>query len=864
MPRRPRPAGPVTLAAVALAATALALAGTVQGAGDSLARSAARSWHAVFGDRPQAAPTPKHRVLVVLAAPSLADRLAAVDETPRPEEQRRWTAEAEGAQRLLLAGLLKRGVAVHRDEVFTRTFNGFSATAGARAVAELERAAGVAGVYPVRTVYPAAASLRPDFGEGGASGAPVSLPGFDGRGVTVALLDGGVDRSHPYLRGRVLRGFDLVDGDRNVSPAARPDEPAIVETHGTRMAGLVVGRDGPRGLSGVAPGARVLPVRVLGWQPTADGGHALLGRGDVLLAGLELAVDPDGDGDVEDATPIALAPVIEPYAAFVDSPEARAVAGAASLGTLVVAPAGNDGRPGPGFGSIGAPGGASEALAVGALDARRQVLQSDVTLRVGSDEVLDGHARVLGAAGPTQAADLRVAALVGPTLGSPDRAPTQAADGTALADFFDRNGVSRVAGQAVLLEGGTALEQRVRNAVAAGASAVLVSGSELPAGALDSERGETLPILAVPGEAASEILDGLASGRDATVSLASSTRVANASLLDVAAFSSGGVAFDGRVRPDVVAPGVGLRTADPGGGYATATGTSAAAAVTAGAAALVAHARPGLTALELKGILVGAAGQLARGSAPLPVTAQGAGLVDPSRAAAAELAVVPAALAFGRTDGPGWSEVQPLTVSNVSSRELTVHFGVAPDAAGEPLAFSAEPGSLTLAPGASAEARIGVEATSDIARGASGVLVVSADGAQPVRVPWAIARRAAGGGPLVGDVHLSHREFAPSAIAPVVLAFRAGRVDDTPDGEAIEPVGLLEVELWTAEGTRLGVLARLRDVLPGRYAFGLTGRDPAGGPLPDGTYVIRIRAQSVDGGDGARPSTAEAVFTIRR
>jgi len=133
-----------------------------------------------------------------------------------------------------------------------------------------------------------------------------------------------------------------------------------------------------------------------------------------------------------------------------------------------------------------------------------------------------------------------------------------------------------------------------------------------------------------------------------------------------------------------------------------------------------------------------------------------------------------------------------------------------------------------------------------------------------VRVPWAVARREAKLAPLVGDVKLSHHEFAPSNVAPVVLAFRAGRVDRVPDGETIEPVGVLELELWTAEGRRLGVLARLRDVLPGRYAFGLTGRGPGGRVLEEGVYVLRLRAYPVDGDDGALPSTAEAVFTIVR
>jgi minor extracellular serine protease Vpr len=854
MPRRPRLTQPVLLAAMALAATALTLAGTVQGAGESAARMTANAWHAVFGDRPQAAPAPAQRVLVVLAAPSLADRVAAAGEAPSPRQQRRWTAEVEGTQRLLLAGLRERGITLQREHAFLRTFNGFSASVSPRAVAELERANGVAGVYPVRTVYPAAAERR-DFGEGRAPTVEVSLPGFDGSGVTIALLDGGVDRRQPGLRSKVMRGFDLVSDGRNVAPAARPDQPGTVETHGTRLAGLVVGP------GGVAPGARILPLRVLRWERAADETYALLGLGDTLLAGIERAVDPDESGDVEDAAAIALVPLVEPFAAFADSPEARAVAGAAKLGTLVVAPVGNDGRPGPGFGSIAGPGGASEALTVGAVDTRRQVLSTRTTLRIASEVVLDEPARVLGSVAP-KAAGLQIVALLGPTLGRPDRAAGEQADGGDLADFFDREGVSLAAGRAVVLSAGPGLEQRVRNAAAAGAAAVLVSGTELPAGALDREEGAGTPVVALPAGVAREVVAGLGHGERAYVSLGAPAPVSNPALMDVAAFSSGGVAFDGRVKPDVVAAGVGLTTADPGGGEATATGTSAAAAVAAGAAALVAQARPELGPLELKGALVGAAGQLARGSIPLSVTSQGSGLVDPRQAAAAELAVEPATLAFGRGAGPGWSEVRSVTVHNISTRELTVGFALAPDAAGEPLSFGARPTSLKLPAGASADVTIGVEATGDLSEGSGGALVVSAGGAQSVRVPWAIAPRTSGRGPLVGDVQLSHTAFAPSGAAPVVLAFRAGRVEATPEGEAIEPVGLLELELWTAQGKPLGVLARLRDVLPGRYAFGLTGRGPDGRALTAGTYVIRLRAHPVDGDDGTRPSTAEAVFTI--
>ena len=150
--------------------------------------------------------------------------------------------------------------------------------------------------------------------------------------------------------------------------------------------------------------------------------------------------------------------------------------------------------------------------------------------------------------------------------------------------------------------------------------------------------------------------------------------------MDITPFSSGGVAFDGRVKPDLVAPGVGLATSDAGGeGFATVTGSSAAAAVVAGAAALVAEARPNLTAVDLQSALVGSGGRLRRDDLALPVTSQGGGLVDPMHAATAEIAVEPATLAFGRAEGPEWNAARTVTVRNVSSRPLTMSFGLLPD-----------------------------------------------------------------------------------------------------------------------------------------------------------------------------------------
>src|SRR4029079_14683465 len=117
----------------------------------------------------------------------------------------------------------------------------------------------------------------------------------------------GVDAAQAALAGRLRWGFGVVGGDGKPRPDDDPAGQGRVEAHGTRMAALV---------AAVAPGAKIVPLRVVGWQQGKDGGYALTGRGDQLIAGLERAVDPNGDGAVTDSATIALAPLVAPFAAF--------------------------------------------------------------------------------------------------------------------------------------------------------------------------------------------------------------------------------------------------------------------------------------------------------------------------------------------------------------------------------------------------------------------------------------------------------------------------------------------------------------------------------------------------------------------
>lgn len=97
-----------------------------------------------------------------------------------------------------------------------------------------------------------------------------------GAGVRVAVLDTGVDATHPALAGKVLPGYDFVDRDTDASEVGSTADPGF--GHGTHVAGLVIL---------TAPDARIMPLRVLNPQ----------GQGDIwmLAEAILYAVDPDGN-----------------------------------------------------------------------------------------------------------------------------------------------------------------------------------------------------------------------------------------------------------------------------------------------------------------------------------------------------------------------------------------------------------------------------------------------------------------------------------------------------------------------------------------------------------------------------------------
>ncbi len=316
---------------------------------------------------------------------------------------------------------------IFRDVVsYYRVWNGFAATVKTSDIPQLSYPG--SQVRSVRRAFPA-------------SSEPVTVPGASpikpaglNRTPPVAVLDTGVDSAQ--LKDHADPGYDAVDRDRDPKPGSLNGRK---ETSGTALAGVVAGL-----------GQRVLPIRIASFR--AVGGQVeAQATTDDLLAGIEHAVDPNGDGDTSDHVPVVLVGVNAPYAGFTNSPEAEAVKGAEGLGTLIVAPAGNEGAAKPGSGTIGSPASARDSLAVGALAGDQPQPRTELTL--DGEHIAD--AAVLAGDPPPN----------GQTAG-----PVSATDTAALG-----KSLTRIKGKVVIVEAGANPAAQAAAAAAVGARAVVIA-----------------------------------------------------------------------------------------------------------------------------------------------------------------------------------------------------------------------------------------------------------------------------------------------------------------------------------------------------------------------------------------------------
>jgi serine protease AprX len=192
-----------------------------------------------------------------------------------------------------------------------------------------------------------------------------AIPGVNGSGVTVAVVDTGIS-DHPALSGKVIANVSKVTGDPST---------ADKHGHGTHIAGIIAGNSSASyGITsdyrgGIAPGVKLVNVRVLG----ADG----TGWTSDVIAGIEWVIQNRDKYKIR-AINLSLGhPVTEPSAT---DPLCQAVMKASMSGIIVFVSAGNAGKAEDGspiLGGISSPGNSPHAITVGAINTKGTAKRAD-------------------------------------------------------------------------------------------------------------------------------------------------------------------------------------------------------------------------------------------------------------------------------------------------------------------------------------------------------------------------------------------------------------------------------------------------------------------------------------------------------
>ncbi len=253
--------------------------------------------------------------------------------------------EIRGRKRLPLKTL---GEGIKRE--YHHVFNGLATRINREALKDIEKVPGVIKVWRDQKVQAYLSESVPLI----RADRVWAEQGISGQGIVVAVIDTGIDYTHPDLGGclgagcKVIRGYDFVNHDPN---------PFDDHGHGTHVAGIVAANGT---LKGVAPGAKLMAVKVLDQYG--------MGSFSNVIAGIEWAVDPDGNPGTDDGAQVINLSLGGP--GDPDDPVSQAVDNAVAAGVVVVVAAGNSG---PGYETLGSPGVARNALTVGASDKKDQI-----------------------------------------------------------------------------------------------------------------------------------------------------------------------------------------------------------------------------------------------------------------------------------------------------------------------------------------------------------------------------------------------------------------------------------------------------------------------------------------------------------
>ncbi len=587
-------------------------------------------------------------------------------------------------------------------------------------IAALAQSPGVLSIQPVRNYSFDLSEVVPYIGVT----QQMRAAGIDGKGVLVAVLDSGIDYTHIKLGGdglestyakaycgdpaaipdptdpactaatlpadpalfpnsKVVGGYDFLGETWPLTPDEAPDpNPIDYEGHGTHVADIIAGLPGGGVGSGVAPGAELLALRVCSAVATSCSGVA-------LLEAMDYALDPNSDGNLEDRAKIINMSLGSDYGVAYHDDLSAAVESASAANVLVVASAGN----GSNLPYIaGTPAGAYSALSV------------------AQTQVPGAFQYALRITAPASIAGLYTATATVPwapiTTGfSGDIAyigrgcPAGSVSATSPADPFLANPSGKVA---LIDRGACSISLKVDNAAKAGATAVIVAnnvaGTEAPSFSFGG--GDTMvQTLIVTQGIGNRIKSAINPGPvSVAVNPADATPLAGSMASTSSRGPSGGQMFYGNsimygqlIKPEIGAPGasvsavVGTGTGTEGFG-----GTSGAAPVVSGAAALLLQSRGGIMApSELKSLLMNTAetnvytvpGALGGSLAPITRIGGGEVRIDDavmSQVAAWELNNRGAALSFGFVDvnRPVITLRRTVVVKNYSTS--TVKFNITP------------------------------------------------------------------------------------------------------------------------------------------------------------------------------------------
>jgi minor extracellular serine protease Vpr len=416
-----------------------------------------------------------------------------------------------------------------------------------------------------------------------AAGAPAIPTVPAGTGYLVTNDPGTTADDGLYPSAKVIGGYDFV-GESWPNTAAQPDADPIAAPdattnggHGTHVADIIGGK------LGVAPGVKIYALKACSAPATSCNGVA-------LMQSIEWALDPNGDGNIADRVDIINMSLGSTYGQPFDDDLSAAVDHASAVGVLTVASAGNSAdKP---F-ITGSPAAATSALSVA------QTSVPSATLNIMT--LLAPTTGDRGAVFQPWSAPL-ASTIEGPVF-------YPAAGGKRLG-CADANGANpytpgELAGRIVIVDRGTcSFSLKIANLSAAGATLGIIGLIDASAPFAGAYGGGTSTI---PGFMINLVDANVLRAGNATVRFSTTGVLSLAASL--ASTSSRGPRFDDSVvKPEIGAPGASISAAS--GSFTGTTafgGTSGAAPMVTGAAALLKAARPSLSIGEIKQLLVNTA-----------------------------------------------------------------------------------------------------------------------------------------------------------------------------------------------------------------------------------------------------------------